>query len=186
MWRESGRAMSSRVDTLLQVLIVVAVVTVVAAVPNESAPPTTLVDPPSGDGWSPALRSGASTNIPGGPLTGCSGALLATGTAAAGERGGLTLQVYRSGTDGGRTCATVTKTGTAYHRRGDLRVTLQLHSYDGRRWPRYAVQELDPTARRSDAVYLDATDGRCVRASARFDPDDGPPTTITTDKLGCD
>ena len=178
--------MSSRVDTLLlQVLIVGAIVAVVAAVPNESVPPAPLTGPQPGDGGWPALRPGSSTNIPGGPLTGCSGRSIATETAAAGERGGLTLQVFRSGADGGRTCATVTKTGTAYSRRGELRVTLQLHSYDGRRWPRYAVQQLDPTAARSDAVYLDGTDGRCVRASARFDPDDGPATTITTGKLGC-
>lgn len=120
----------------MQVLIVVAVVTVVAAVPEESAPRTLLTD-------------------------------------------------TQPSADGGRSCATVTRTGTAYSRRGELRVTLQRHSYDGRRWPRFAVQELDPTAARSDAVYLDDTAGRCVRASARFDPDDGPPATVTTGKLAC-
>lgn len=177
--------MSSRVDTLLQVLIVAAVVTVVAAVPNESAPPTPLTGLQPGDGGSLAASPASSSNIPGGPRTGCSGRLIATETVAAGERGGLTLQVFHATTGGGRSCATVTKTGTAHYRRGELRVTLQFHNYDGRRWPRYAVQELGPSAVRSDAIYLDDTGDRCVRASARFDPADGPATTVTTGKLGC-
>lgn len=167
----------------VKALLVVAVVLLVAVAGQEdkAGPRTPNRHPSSGVTLAPAPTS--STNIPDGGLVACPGALVATETAAVGKQGGLTLQVFHA--DGGRTCAIATKSGTARERRGALRVTLQLHNYDGQRWPRYAVHQHRGLAVRSEGVYLDQTDSRCVRATARFDPDRGRAVTLTTGKIGC-
>jgi hypothetical protein len=151
---------------------------------EESAQRTPNLHPVDGITLVPTPSS--STNIPGGGLADCAGTVVATESAPLGEHGGVALQVYYADSNGGRTCAIATRTGTARDQRGELSVTLQLHSYDGRRWPRYATHDhrgMDP---RSAGVYLDETNGRCVRGEARFDPDRGRAVTLTTGKIGCD
>jgi hypothetical protein len=168
----------------VKALLVVAVLVVVAAGQEEESVPRTPNLHPSRDVvLEPSPTS--STNVPGGALAACPGELVATETAAVGERGGLTLQVFHSDRDRGRSCAVVTKTGAARDRRGELTVTLQLHNYDGQRWPRYAVHRHQGRAARSEAIYLDDTNSRCIRASARFDPHRGRAVTLTAGKLGC-
>ena len=170
--------------TVLKVLLVVAFIAIIAAASEEeSVPRTPNLHPVDGTTLVPSPRS--STNIPGGGLVDCAGTVVATESARLGERGAVTLQVYSADSNGGRTCAMVTKTGTARDRRGELSVTLQLHNYDGRRWPRYATHDHRGTDPRSVGVYLDETNGRCVRGEARFDPDRGRAVTLSTGKIGC-
>ena len=165
------------------VVVVVAVAIAAAGQEQEPMPRTPNLHPSRGVSLEPSPRS--STNIPDGALDACPGELVATESAAVGEHGGLTLQVFRSDSDGGRTCAMVTKTGTAREQRGELTIRLQLHNYDGQRWPRYAVHQHNGMAVRSAGIYLDDTGSRCVRAWARFDPDRGRAVTLTSGKIGC-
>ena len=167
------------VKALLVVVIVMFVA--VAGQEEESVPRTPNRHPSRGVTLVPSPSS--STNIPDGALAACPGTVVATETAAVGERGGLTLQVFQS--DGGRSCAMVTKTGAAREQPGELTITLQLHNYDGQQWPRYAVHRHRGMAVQSEGIYLDDTTSRCVRARARFDPDRGRAVTLTSGKVGC-
>src|SRR5215213_2649441 len=170
--------------TAVKVLLVVAFFMIIAARSDEeSVPRTPNLHPVDGTTLVPSPRS--STNIPGGGLAYCTGTVVATESAPLGGVGGVTLQIYYADSNGGRTCAMVTKTGTARDQRGELTVTLQLHNYDGRRWPRYANHDHRGTDPRSAGVYLDETNGRCVRAKARFDPDRGRAVTLSTGKIRC-
>ena len=174
----------AKAGTVVTVLLVVAVVALVGGTQDEGTVPRTPNPYPTG----PVVLTPSpttSTNIPGGGLAGCPGAVVATESGPVGADGGLDLRVYYTDTDGGRTCATATKTGTARDRFGVLTVTLQLHSYDGRRWPRYATFRHRGGSDRSDAIYLDQTNGRCVRAEARFDPARGRAVTLRSGKIGC-
>jgi hypothetical protein len=168
----------------VKVLLVVAVLVVIAAASEEESVPRTPNPHPAG-GITLVPSPSSSTNVPGGGLPECAGAVVATESAAVGEQGGVTLQLYYTDENGGRTCAMVTKTGAAREQRGRLTVSLQLHNYDGRRWPRYATHRHRGTEPRSVGVYLDETNGRCVRAEARFDPDRGRAATVSTGKIGC-
>ena len=111
--------------------------------------------------------------------------MVATESVPVGADGGVDLQVYYADTDGGRSCAVVDQDRFGPRPVGGAHVTLQLHNYDGRRWPRYATFRHRGGSARSDAIYLDQTSGRCVRAWARFDPDRGRAVTLTTGKVGC-
>jgi hypothetical protein len=168
----------------LKALLVVAILVVVGTADDEgTVPRTPNPHPRSGVAVVPSPTS--STNIPSGGLTSCAGQVAATESAPVGEDGGLALQVFFDEANGGRSCAMVTKTGSAQDERGELTVTLQRHNYDGQRWPRYAVHRHSGTDPRSAAIYLDETNDLCVRAEARFDPDSGRPVTLTTGKIGC-
>jgi hypothetical protein len=175
--------MASAGASLKALLVVVVLVVVATAQEEENVPRTPNQHPRRGVAVVPSPTS--STNIPSGGLTACTGNVVATESAPVGEDGGLALHVFHDDADGGRSCAMATKTGTAQDERGELTVTLQLHNYDGQRWPRYAVHRHRGTDPRSAAIYLDETNGRCVRAEARFDPDQGRPVTVTTGKVGC-
>src|SRR3712207_826502 len=116
----------------VKVLVVVAVVVLIAASSEEeSVPRTPNLHPVDGVTLVPSPTT--STNIPGGGLAACAGQVVLTESASVGEHGGLSLRVYYADTNGGRTCATVSKTGAALDQRGELTITLQLHNYDGRR-----------------------------------------------------
>ncbi|HZA05148.1 MAG TPA: hypothetical protein VE617_11325 [Propionibacteriaceae bacterium] len=168
----------------VKVVLVAAVVLLIAtAQDDETVPRTPNQHPVGGVALAPSPTS--STNVPGGGLADCAGQVVLTELAPVGEHGGLTLQVYYADSNGGRTCARVTKTGSAVNQRGELTVTLQLHNYDGRRWPRYAIHSHRGTDPRSVAIYLDETDGRCVRAEAGFDPDRGRAVRLASGKIGC-
>ena len=170
--------------TAIKVLLVVAFIAIIgAASEEESVPRTPNLHPVDGVALVPSPSS--STNIPGGGLADCTGTVVATESTPLGEDGGVTLQIYYADSNGGRTCAMVTKAGSARERRGELTVTLQLHNYDGRRWPRYATHRHRGMEPRSAGIYLDETNGRCVRAEARFDPDRGRQVILSTGKIGC-
>jgi len=169
----------------VKVLLVVAFIVVIAAASEEeSVPRTPNLHPVGGVTLTPSPSS--STNVPGGGLAECPGTVVATESVAVGEQGGVALRLYYADRDGGRTCAMVTKTGAAREQRGELTVSLQLHNYDGRRWPRYATHRHRGMEPRSVGIYLDETNGRCVRAEARFDPDRGRAVALSTGKVGCD
>ena len=176
--------MADSADTFLGVVITLAVLTAIASGatggaatnPTSSGTRTTRSTVPS--------ASTQSTNIPDGTLLACGGELIDTNTVDAGG-GALTLQTYYSPVNGGRNCAVVTKTGTLVQRPGRLVITLQFHSYDGRKWPRYAIARSTPNATRVGGVYIDKTDNKCVRAWARFLPEDGPTATVRSGKVGC-
>jgi len=168
----------------VKVLLVVAFVVIVgAAQQEESVPRTPNLHPVDGVTLVPSPTT--STNIPGGGLPACAGQIVASESVPVGEHGGLTLLVYYADTNGRRTCAMVSQTGSARDLRGRLTATLQLHNYDGRRWPRYATHHHRGTDPRSAGIYLDDTNGRCVRVEARFDPDRGRAVTLATGKIGC-
>jgi hypothetical protein len=174
----------AKASTVVTVLLVVAVVAMIGGTQNEGTVPRTMNEHPIGEvALTPSPTT--STNIPGGGLARCAGEVVATESVPVGADGGVDLQVHYAATDGGRSCAMVTKTGSARDRWGVMTVTLQLHNYDGRRWPRYATFRHRGGSARSDAVYLDQTNGRCVRARARFDPDRGRAVTLASGKVGC-
>ena len=174
----------AKAGTVVTVLLVVAIVVTLGGAQDDGTVPRTPNEHPVG-GVRLTPSPTTSTNIPGGGLAGCAGEVVATESVPVGADGGVNLQVYHADTNGGRSCAMVTKTGTARDTRGELTVTLQLHNYDGRRWPRYTIFRHRGAAPRSDGVYLDQTNGRCVRARARFDPDRGPAVTLASGKVGC-
>jgi hypothetical protein len=178
--------MADSADTFLGLVATLAVITAVATGANGGTVPAAGTPGSSTTSTTRlAAASTQSTNIPGGTLFSCGGRLISTDTANVGG-GAMTLQVYYSPINGGRNCAVVTKTGTAVQRPGQLVITLQFNSYDGRKWPRYAIARSIPNASRVGGVYLDNTDDRCVRAWARFLPSGGGKTvTVRTGKVGC-
>jgi hypothetical protein len=178
--------MADSTDTFFGVVITLAVITAIASGASGGTVPTTTSIPGTNrtntSTVSPASAR-SSTNIPSGTLLICGGELISTDTVDAGG-GALTLEVFYSPVNGGRNCAIATKTGSAAQRAGRLVTTLQFHSYDGRKWPRYAIHRTN--ANRSQAVYIDNTDDRCVRAWARFLPEDGGRSaTVTSGRVGC-
>ena len=178
----------SGTDTFVGVVLtLVAVVAIASAAGGEpAAAPSVEVTPrPSATTISPASVTRASTNIPAGTLFTCTGTVISTDSVALGS-GSLTIQVYYSPTNGGRNCALATRSGPA-GQRGQLTTSLKLDSYDGRRWPRYAEHRSAAYATRSGAVYLDATDDKCVRGRAKFTPEGGgSPVTVSSGAVGCD
>jgi hypothetical protein len=174
----------AKAGTIVAVLLVVAIVVTLGGAQNEGTVSRTPNQHPVG-GVRLTPSPTTSTNVPSGGLAGCAGEVVATDSIPVGADGGVKLQVYYADTNGGRSCAMVTKTGTARDSWGELDVTLQLHNYDGRRWPRYASFRHRGGAARSEGIYLDRTNGRCVRARARFDPDRGRAVTLASGKVGC-
>lgn len=180
--------MADSADTFFGVVITLAVITAIVSGANGGTVPTagsTTQRSSTTTTSRVTIGSTQSSNIPGGTLFACSGQLISTDTTDAGG-GALTLQVYYSPVDGGRNCAVVTKTGTVVRRPGQLVTTLQFHSYDGRKWPRYAIARSTANASALGGVYIDKTDNKCVRAWSRFMPNGGGrPVTVTSGKVGC-
>ena len=178
--------MADSADTFLGVVATLAVITAIATGANGGTVPANGTSRTGSTTTSRVVAASTqSTNIPGGTLFSCSGQLISTDTADVGG-GAMTLQVYYSAVNKGRNCAVVTKTGTAVNRAGQLVTTLQFNSYDGRKWPRYAIARSIPNATRVGGVYLDNTNDRCVRGWARFLPAGGGKTvTVSSGKVGC-
>ncbi len=183
--------MADSADTFLGVVATLAVITILATGASGGTLPsagTTTTTTTTSTGTTTSRLTGASTqstNIPNGTLLSCGGKLISTDTANLGG-GAMTLEVFYSPVNGGRNCAVVTKTGTAVNRPGQLVITLQFNSYDGRKWPRYAIARSTPNATRVGGVYIDNTDDKCVRAWARFLPAGGGRTvTVRSGKVGC-
>jgi hypothetical protein len=178
--------MADSADTFLGAVVTLAIITAIASGASGGTVPTTTTSNPGSTRTTTSGVSRASTqstNIPNGTLLACAGELISTDTVDAGG-GALTLEVFYAPVNGGRNCAIVTKTGSATQRAGQLVTTLQFHSYDGRKWPRYAIARSN--GNRSGAVYIDNTDDRCVRAWARFLPKDGGrAVTVNSGRVGC-
>jgi hypothetical protein len=177
--------MADSTDTFLGVVAGLAVLTAIAsgASGGTVSTTTTTVRTTQTNTSTTSLASAGSTNIPNGTLLTCGGELISTDTVDAGG-GSLTLEVFYVPVNGGRNCAVVTKTYSAAQRPGQLVITLQFHSYDGRKWPRYAIHRT--TADRAGPVYIDNTNNKCVRAWARFMPEGGGRSvTVTSGKVGC-
>ena len=150
-------------------------------------PPTTTpaTPPPVTTTTGPPSTTVPSTNIPGGVLYMCSGRIVSTDSAPLGS-GTLTLQVYYSPDNGGRNCAVATRTSTA-GLPGQMYTTLRMEGYDGRRWPGFAYHRSSAYSPRSGGVYLDDTDGQCIRARVAFVPTSGGSETIVNSgRIGCD
>jgi hypothetical protein len=174
------------VGGVLLLLLIFGLVTAARGGPMTS-PPTTrsATPPPVTTTTGPPNTTSSTTNIPGGTLFTCSGDLISTDSAPLGT-GTLTLQVYYSPVNGGRNCAVATRTGTA-SLRGQMYTTLRFNSYDGRNWPRFAYHRSSTLSGRSGGVYLDDTEGRCVRARVAFVPTAGGGETIlNSGRVGCD
>jgi hypothetical protein len=177
--------MADSADTFLGVVVTLAIITAVASGASGGTEPTTTNSPGSNRTTTSGVprASTQSTNIPNGTLLACAGERISTDTVDAGG-GALTLEVFYAPVNGGRNCAIVTKTGSATQRAGQLVTTLQFHNYDGRKWPRYAISR--GNGNRSGAVYIDDTNDRCVRAWARFLPEDGGrAVTVNSGRVGC-
>jgi hypothetical protein len=125
------------------------------------------------------------TNIPGGALFGCSGTVISEKTAGRGASA-VNLKVFYADSAGGRNCAVASKVGSAARRSGPIQITLRFADSSANTWPTLAEHRSIAAASRSGAVYLDGTDGRCIRAEARFTPDDGSKTvTVSSGRTGC-
>jgi hypothetical protein len=125
------------------------------------------------------------TNVPGGPLFSCPGAVISEKSAARGASA-VNLKVFYSASGGGRNCAVATKVGAAARRSGPILITLRFADSSAKTWPKVAEHRSIAAATRSGAVYLDDTDGKCIRAQARFTPDDGGKAlTVSSGRTGC-
>jgi hypothetical protein len=144
----------------------------------DTAPPTvTTTGPPN--------STQSTTNIPGGTLFMCNGDLISTDSVAVGT-GTMTLRVYYAPVNGGRNCAIATRTGVA-SLPGQMYTTLRFDDYQGDRWPNLAYHRSTPNAGSSGGVYLDDTDGACVRARVAFRPSSGgSQTVINSGRVSCD
>jgi len=186
----------SGTDTFVGVVIVLAIIGGVVSAANGgsntnasgSSSPTS--SPTSTSRAAPtrtASGTGArpSSNIPGGPLFACTGTVISDRSAGSGSSA-VNLKVYYSPTAGGRNCAVVTKVGSGSRRSGQLVVSLRFADYTGKKWPDFAEHRSTASATRSGSVYLTDTDGRCVRAQARFVPaDGGRPVEVSSGRTGC-
>jgi hypothetical protein len=148
-------------------------------------PTTTTVTPPPVTTTTVPPTTTQQTNIPGGTLFMCAGQVISSDSVPLGT-GTMTLQVYYSPVNGGRNCAVATRTGTT-SQPGEMYTTLRFNGYGGRNWPRFAYHRSTAYSGRSGGVYLDDTDGRCVRARVAFVPSNGgSETIINSGRVGCD
>ena len=149
------------------------------------SPTTTTVTPPPVTTTTVPPTTTQQTNIPGGTLFMCAGQVISSDSVPLGT-GTMTLQVYYSPVNGGRNCAVATRTATA-SQPGQMYTTLRFNGYGGRNWPRFAYHRSSAYSGRSGGVYLDDTDGRCVRARVAFVPSSGgSETIINSGRVGCD
>ena len=159
-----------------------------AAQGGVTTPPSTTTPatpPPVTTTGTPNSTTQATTNIPGGTLFMCSGELISTDSVAVGS-GTMTLRVYYAPVNGGRNCAIATRTGAA-SLPGQMYTTLRFDDYDGDRWPNFAYHRSTTSAGSSGGVYLDDTDGACVRARVAFRPSSGgSQTVINSGRVSCD
>lgn len=179
-------------DTFVGVVAaLVAAVFVVAAATGDplTGPPSTgsTSTRPSTTRAAAGRSAPSFTNIPGGPLVGCRGDIIADRTAGTGAKT-LNIKVYYTSAAGGRNCAVATKAGSVgTSHKGSVEVTLKFATYTGNRWPKAAQHRSNAGAARSGAVYLNDADARCVTARAVFTPADGGRSTIVdTGRVGCD
>lgn len=133
-----------------------------------------------------ATEATAASNIPGGTLSGCSGTVIANRNRRSAAIGDLNLKVYYNPSNGGQNCAIATRTGRWSGPRGRLVITLRFADYNGESWPGLATHRSKNYATRTDGVYLNNADDRCVSARVRFKPASGKSVSLDTGRIGCD
>lgn len=167
-WRRSA------VGVVAVLVIVVALVSAARGTPvnssstNDNPPRSTASTGPKSAAKTPT----ASSNIPGGPLTSCTGDMISNETVSSGGNM-INLTVFHTSTGGGRNCAMAAKIGDTSRRQGPILITLQFVDATSSTWPQLAEHQSSPTAVKSGGVYLDQTENRCVRAEAHFTPSNG-------------
>lgn len=125
------------------------------------------------------------SNIPGGPLSSCSGKVVANKTATASD-GSLNIKIYFSPVDGDRNCVTVTRRGWPPKLQGRMTARIWFSDYGGTAWPESAERTIQPHATKVSGVYLDDTYNRCVSASGTYAPYNGMSrVTVKVTSVGC-
>jgi len=134
---------------------------------------------------SPVQPQGNTSNIPGGPLSSCSGKVIANKTKSTSD-GSLNVKLYFSSVDGDRNCVVVTRRGWPAKMQGRMTAKLWFTDYGGAGWPEYAVGTIQPHGNRVTGVYLDDTYNRCVSASGSYAPYNGmSKITVKVGPVGC-
>jgi hypothetical protein len=124
-------------------------------------------------------------NMPGGPLSSCSGKVIANKTKTTSD-GSLNVKLYFSSVDGDRNCVVVTRRGWPAKMQGRMTARIWFSDYSGTGWPEYAVRTIQPHANRVTGVYLDDTYNRCVSASGSYAPFNGMSRiTVKVGPVGC-
>jgi hypothetical protein len=125
------------------------------------------------------------SNIPGGPLSSCSGKVVANKTATTPD-GSLNIKIYFSPVDGDRNCVTVTRRGWPSRLQGRMTARIWFSDYGGAAWPEFAERTIQPHAKKVTGVYLDDTYNRCVSASGSYAPYNGMSrATVKVVNVGC-
>lgn len=125
------------------------------------------------------------SNIPGGPLSSCSGKVVANKTATASD-GSLNIKIYFSPVDGDRNCVKVTRRGWPPKLQGRMTARIWFSDNGGTAWPESAERTIQPHATKVSGVYLDDTYNRCVSASGTYAPYNGMSrVTVKVTSVGC-
>jgi hypothetical protein len=124
-------------------------------------------------------------NIPGGPLSSCSGKVIASKTNTTSD-GSVNVKIYFSSAHNDRNCVVVTRRGWPPKMQGRMTARIWFSDYGGRAWPESAERTIAPHVTRVTGVYLDDTYNRCVSASGSYAPYNGlSRVTVRVDNVGC-
>ncbi len=125
------------------------------------------------------------SNIPGAPLSSCSGKVIANKTTTTSD-GSLNIKIYFSPVDGDRNCVVVTRRGWPPRLQGRMTARIWFSDYGGAAWPEYAERTVQPHVTKVTGVYLDDTYNRCVSASGTYAPYNGMSrATVKVTSVGC-
>jgi hypothetical protein len=125
------------------------------------------------------------SNIPGGPLSSCSGKVIASKTKSTSD-GSINVKIYFSSAHNDRNCVVVTRRGWPPRMQGRMTARIWFSDYGGRAWPESAERTIAPHVNRVTGVYLDDTYNRCVSASGTYAPYNGMSrVTVRVDNVGC-
>ena len=95
-------------------------------------------------------------NIPGGPLSSCSGKVIANKTTTTSD-GSLNIKIYFSPVDGDRNCVVVTRRGWPPRLQGRMTARIWFSDYGGAAWPEHAERTVQPHVTKVTGVYMDDT-----------------------------
>jgi hypothetical protein len=125
------------------------------------------------------------SNIPGGPLSSCSGKVIASKTNTTSD-GSVNVKIYFSAGHNDRNCVVVTRRDWASRMQGRMTARIWFSDYGGRAWPESAERTIAPHVTRVTGVYLDDTYNRCISASGSYAPYNGMSrVTVRVDNVGC-
>jgi hypothetical protein len=125
------------------------------------------------------------SNIPTGPLSRCSGKVIASKTNTT-SNGSVNVKIYFSAVHNDRNCVVVTRRDWPGRMQGRMTARIWFSDYGGRAWPESAERTIAPHVTRVTGVYLDDTYNRCVSASGSYAPYSGMSrVTVRVDNVGC-